>query len=132
MTKKTHISLGLAFTLPLLTSNTVSAFGVLGLIGSVAPDWDFKLHIPHRTFTHCLLILFLSTYLIFQFNIDIAITWFINIFVHLFMDSLTRRGIPLFYPFIKKRYGLKLFKTGGAFDFMFFLMGIYLIYLQLA
>ena len=131
MTRKTHVSLGIALTLPLLTNRVVNAYAVLGLLGSLAPDWDFKLYIPHRTLTHCLLTLSLSTYLIYNLNIDICISWFLNYFLHLFADSLTKRGIPLFYPFSRKYYGARLFKTGGIMDFLLFLFSILFILIQL-
>lgn len=131
MMKKTHISLGLAFTLPLITSGTVAACGIIGLLGSIAPDWDLKLHIRHRTLTHCILLLATTTMLISKFNIDISAVWFVNYLLHLLSDSLTLKGVPFLYPFKRKYYGLKLFRTGGVLDFITFLIGLYLIFIQI-
>ena len=42
---------------------------------------------------------------------DIIDGFFIGIFSHLFLDSLTVSGIPLLYPFSKKKYKLLRLKT---------------------
>ena len=40
-----------------------------------------------------------------------AIGLIIGYISHIFIDSLTKSGVPLFYPVSRKMYGLKLFKT---------------------
>ena len=131
MMKKTHLSIGVAATILLTNNGLLGIFSFLGLFGSIAPDWDFKLHIKHRTATHCLLALFLSSFLIYEVDHNFGIVWFSNYLLHLSFDSLTIRGVPWFYPFTKKRYGLKLFKTGGIFDFLFFLSAILIIAIEI-
>ena len=131
MMKKTHLSIGVAATIFLANTGLLGIFSFLGLFGSIAPDWDFKLHIKHRTLTHCLLTLFISSFLIYEIDRNFGIIWFSNYLLHLTFDSLTIRGVPWFYPFNKKRYGLKLFRTGGAFDFLFFLLAIFIIIIEI-
>lgn len=131
MMRKTHLIIGITCSLPLFTSNLVLPYSVIGLIGAIAPDWDFKLHIRHRTITHSLLFLLISTYIIYCSNLDISIVWFVTYSLHLLLDSFTIKGIPLFYPFSKKYYGFKLFKTGGFFDYLFFIFFIYILFTQL-
>ena len=50
---------------------------------------------------------------------------------HLVGDFVTIEGIPLFWP-IKKKFGLRLFRTGGAIEgligFCLFFLNIYLVY----
>jgi membrane-bound metal-dependent hydrolase YbcI (DUF457 family) len=49
MTKKTHLAIGTLVSLPILTS----PIGLIGILGSIAPDLDIKLGKQfHRTFTH--------------------------------------------------------------------------------
>lgn len=114
MMKRTHISIGLVATIPLIVLNPIS---FLGLLGNVVPDWDFYLGIKHRTITHSLLFLLLSTIVISLFNISVSLVWFICYGLHLIADSFTKMGTPYLYPFNKKYYGLKRIKTRGAEDY---------------
>lgn len=95
------------------------------LFGARAPDWTeiarwengrrYSL-IPHRGPTHwpgvwiiglVLAILYLpSPY------VDIAKGFCASALLHLFMDVMTPMGIPLWNPFTKKRFSLKMYKTG--------------------
>lgn len=114
MMKRTHIAIGVAATLPIILNNPIS---VIGVLGSVVPDWDYLLGIKHRTYTHSLLVLIISSISILIFNKWIAIVWFINFALHLAADSFTKMGIPFLYPWNKKYYGYKLIKTRGAEDY---------------
>lgn len=123
MMKKTHLAIGTLVSLPILTS----PLGLLGIIGSIAPDIDIKLGMKfHRTFTHSLFFLIFSSLGISIFSKSISLIWFISYASHLFLDSLTKSGVPLFYP-IKGRYGLKWFTTGLIFDKLIGLSGLFLI-----
>jgi inner membrane protein len=57
---------------------------------------------------------------------NIALILFISYASHLFLDSLTKGGVPLFYP-IKGKYGLRLFTTGFLMDKLIGLFGLFLI-----
>jgi inner membrane protein len=62
---------------------------------------------------------------------QIAVIWFISYASHLFLDSLTKGGIPLFYP-ISGKYGLRWFTTGMLIDkligiFGLLMIGVYII-----
>lgn len=122
MTKKTHIAVGVAATLPLIS--LLSPLVLLGIIGSFAPDWDILLRIKHRTITHSLLALSLSTLIISTFNYKIALVWGLNYLIHLILDSFTRTGVPWLYPFKKRYYGLKKVKTGESEDLFICLLAI--------
>jgi membrane-bound metal-dependent hydrolase YbcI (DUF457 family) len=58
------------------------------------------------------------------------VTW--GYVAHILGDFVTIEGVPLFWP-IRKKFGLKLFRTGGAIEsligFFLFFINIYLIYL---
>ena len=125
MKVKTHIAVGIVCTLPLI--GAVSPIAFLGVLGSFVPDFDVNLPIKHRTITHSLLALFLTTLFISSFNYQIALVWSINYFSHLFLDSCTRSGVPWLYPFNKKCYGLKLIKTGESEDLFICLIAIFII-----
>ena len=114
MMKRTHITIGLAATIPFIIQQPIS---ILGIIGSVAPDWDIRIGLPHRTVTHSLIALVTSTLLISMFNTEVGNVWFVNYILHLIADSFTKMGVPFLYP-KKKRYGLKVWKTGGVEDYI--------------
>lgn len=120
MMKRTHVAVGIATTLPLILSNPATA---VGLVGSVAPDFDIQLGIKHRTLTHSLLMAAISTSVIFFVNNDISVVWCINYLLHLLLDSITVTGVPLLYP-NKKIYGLRKIKTRGAEDYYIQLLAI--------
>jgi inner membrane protein len=123
MTKKTHLVIGTLVSLPILTN----PFGLIGILGSIAPDLDIKLGIKfHRTFTHGLFFLIFSSCGIAVFNKNIALIWFVSYASHLFLDSLTKGGVPLFYP-ISSKYGLRLFTTGFLIDKLIGLLGLFTI-----
>lgn len=130
MTRKTHIAVGIAATLPLLS--VYPKIAIIGIIGSVLPDIDIMLGmlgIHHRTITHSLLALFLTTITVVTLNFNIGIIFGTNYLIHLILDSCTKMGIPLLYPFNKKYYGMKLIYTGGAEDLFICLLALSLIFL---
>lgn len=126
MLKRTHLIIGVAITAPLIIYNPISVFG---LIGSYAPDFDIKLGIKHRTLTHSFFMLGVSTLVISTLDSTIGFAWFLNYLSHLLADSLTIMGVPFLYPFKKKRYGLKIFKTGSLGDYILQFISIAYIFI---
>lgn len=128
MMGRTHTAIGILATIPVIRYLDLPYFFITGsIIGSVAPDWDLYLGIKHRTITHSLLLLAISTIGIGLFSINMAIMWFIAYALHLIADSFTKMGVPFLYPFKKKRYGAKLIYASGAEDLFILLVAIYLI-----
>lgn len=128
MTGRTHTAIGIAVAIPVIKYLDLSYISMAGaIVGSVAPDWDLYLGIKHRTITHSLLFLLISSVLVGIFNIDMAILWFIAYGLHLIADSFTKMGVPFFYPFIKKRYGAKLIYASGVEDLFILVIAIYII-----
>jgi len=127
MTKRTHIAVGIAITLPLL--NLIPTYAFIGILGSTIADWDLLLGIKHRTITHSLLALILVTIATMLLNLNIGIVIGVNYFIHLILDSFTKTGTPFLYPFNKKYYGLKLIKTGGVEDLSICLLAIIIIFI---
>lgn len=114
MMKRTHIAISLASTISIILNNPIS---ILGVIGATAPDMDYKVGIKHRTLTHSLCALIISTVAIFIFNRMVSCVWFISYASHLIADSFTLSGVPFLYPFSKKCYGLRKIKTRSAEDY---------------
>lgn len=128
MMGRTHTAIGILAAIPVIRYLDLPYFFITGsIIGSVAPDWDLYLGIKHRTITHSLLFLAISTIGIGLFSINMAIMWFIAYALHLLADSFTKMGVPFLYPFKKKRYGAKLIYASGAEDLFILLVAIYLI-----
>jgi inner membrane protein len=126
MTKKTHLAIGTLVSLPIMGSVT-GVVGIFGILGSIAPDLDLVLGKQfHRTFTHGLFFLMFSSLGISVFNKNIALIWFISYASHLFLDSMTKSGVPLFYP-LSGRYGLRWFTTGMLFDKLIGICGLVFI-----
>ena len=131
MMKKTHTAIAIAAAIPVINYFNIPYVSIVGIIGATAPDWDFLFGLKHRTITHSLLLLFVSSFLISIFNTNIALIWFISYFLHLLADSFTKMGTPFLYPFVKRRYGFKLIRTGRAEDMFICIVAIFLISQQL-
>ena len=102
MMKKTHVAIALAAAIPVVNYLSIPYISLLGVVGATAPDWDFRLGLKHRTITHSLLLLFLSSFLIAYFSINIAAVWFLSYLLHLIADSFTKMGVPFLYPLKKE------------------------------
>lgn len=115
-------------------------------IGSVLPDIDHKgsfigrrlkpisfiLHhtVGHRGMTHAPLVsvifvtvlsfgvLHLTTGFVQTMLFYFLLGLFAGIASHLFLDALTKGGIPLLYPFSSKHYSIGRFKTGGIGEYV--------------
>lgn len=113
------------------------------LLGSLLPDIDHrnsyigkKLKIAsfiisktlgHRSVVHAPLVIFTFSALLYFLTMQLTGTahevsrYFViglsyGMFSHLFLDMLTKRGIPLFYPISKKGFRLAKFSGGGIGD----------------
>lgn len=126
MNKTEHIvsNTGLALTvLPVIEIKDINPVlggigAVLFIIGSFAPDYDIKLGIRHRGFTHAiyfpliLLIFSMTNRNLFPITM-FAIAWF----GHLFMDSFSKAGICWLYPFLSVPYKNTVYKKGHKFGY---------------
>ena len=131
MMKKTHTAIGIAAAIAIINKFSLPYISIIGVIGANAPDWDFKLGLKHRTITHSLFLLFISSFVISFLSKNIAVIWFVSYLLHLLADSFTKMGVPFLYPIVKQRYGLKLIKTGGVEDMFICLLAIFLISLTI-
>jgi inner membrane protein len=141
MTVKSHVLLSFMplvvaikqHILPLDDTEIIIDASIGTFVGAVLPDVDEKnsyigkklkfvsnflklLKIKHRTFTHS----FLFSLIILLFGIFHPVFYFIafGTFMHIIEDFLTDGGVPLFYPLSKKKFGLRLLKTGSILEFI--------------
>lgn len=126
MMRKTHIAIGCVATSILIINTSIQPLAVIGILGSTFPDIDYKIGLEHRTITHSILMLILSSLLVVFFNKDIALVWFVNYSLHLIADSFTKMGVPFLYPFCKKRFGFKLIRTGSSIDYFITILCLYI------
>lgn len=118
MKRITHIFFALALTATLnlwfLDQGALYTFTVI--VFSIAPDLDLGRY--HRKLLHNIFMLLpliiisqlISTYLGLgghYLSLSVTTGWF----SHVFLDSLTKKGVALLYPFSGKFYGLKLFNS---------------------
>ena len=96
-------------------------------IGSIFPDFDFMLPIPHRTVMHWPLV-YAGFALLTFFNYPLVFVFCIASLVHVLMDSFTMMGVPIINPFGKK-YGFGLMITGGYKELTFSVLLLCLIIL---
>lgn len=132
MLTRTHLSFGIFLGLTLMFYfDDKLIFFLMILVGSIFPDLDseksiygrylifrpFQVFIKHRGILHSLIIaIFLS--LIVNYFVN-SLGFFVGYISHLFLDSLTKQGIVLFWPFSFKVKGSLI--SGGFTDEILFL-----------
>lgn len=152
MKYKTHVAGGLVagvVALSLMEDNSGVELAVMtgAVIGSLFPDIDHKgsyigrrmkatSHIAsslfgHRGITHSPIMMTFFTLLLFLTSeLFIASTlvdlwllgFYMGILSHIFLDMLTKGGVPLLYPFSKKKIALTKMKTGSIWETMVFVV----------
>lgn len=122
MTRKTHLGIAAMIIIPFLPS--VGLKGGIGLLGASVPDWDLMVSGMHRGITHTLFFMIITTLFVGIFDIKVAFIYGIAYLSHLILDSLTKKGVPLFWPISKKYYGLKLIRTGSYEEWGLFILAI--------
>lgn len=104
MTSKTHVSIGIAATVPLVTLYSYNIeYLIVALLGAIAPDFDITLNIKHRTWTNSIVLLSISTFILSSFDKTIALFWFIGYLTHLASDSFTKNGSTISLSVYKKK-----------------------------
>lgn len=126
MMKKTHMATGVLVTTCLLSYTSLTPlYVVTGAIGSIAPDWDFVF--GHRKITHSLLGVCIAFGLCYFINPVFAVVFTLNCLIHIVMDSFTKMGVPLFYPYNKEYYGVKEIYSSKSEDMFLCIIIIYLL-----
>lgn len=114
MLKKTHALFGMAIASLIFRNIRSYEYIIMTGIFAVISDLDSVIGLKHRGFTHSLSFAFLVSLLLYATSPEgYELAWIsavIGILSHLFLDSLTRGGVPLYHPLSKKRYSLPLAK----------------------
>ena len=128
----THVATSLAAGTYLTTvTNVPFSVACLGgiVIGSLLPDIDepnsfvgrrtfglsklIKKTFGHRGLTHSLLFWLLFSLLYYKFQNDFTLGLSLGYVFHIIGDFFSRQGVPLFFPFTKKKFRAPLtYKTG--------------------
>lgn len=134
MTGKTHLAGGIA--LGIITAHVTKAdispvwYYASCALGALLPDIDHPhsllgkatLFVPslinrrwsHRTITHSLLFLILSTLLfgVITKNFSAVLGLFVGVLSHLILDTCNPTGVPWLYPINKKKLSIMRIRTG--------------------
>ena len=94
----------------------------------IGNNWVFRplqWFVKHRGMFHSLLVGGLLSLIVAGFSRWAGIGFFVGYISHLFMDLLTKQGIPLFWPLFFRKIGFGV-RSGGIIEeilFVFFLLG---------
>lgn len=114
----THILSGALLGLILFKNQEAAAYC---LLGSILPDLDAVLGMGvHRKLLHNV---FFVAALWYFGNIYLAV----GTLLHILLDSLTKAGVAVFFPFSSKRYGLRITKNRGLLDYFTALVSLILL-----
>lgn len=146
---RTHLAFSFLISILIINSFNIQnkiIFIIIMLIASALPDIDsyksklgkkikpvsflINILLGHRGIFHSPFLPILVSLLIMLINYEIAAAFFIGYISHLVLDSLTPKGIMIFYPFSKKRTK-GLIRTGSLWENIFFFILIILCYTQL-
>ncbi|WP_050615617.1 metal-dependent hydrolase [Bacillus testis] len=143
-----------------LTAPTDFAFYAGTIIGSVLPDIDepasqmgqtvsvqrkigrkrvalglsplIKGLFGHRGLTHTLLFCVLFFFLYSRFPSSVLLGLSVGYTLHVLEDMCSKQGVPLLYPFHKRKIRLNLYRTGKTSENMLFLLSwlvlLYMVY----
>jgi len=90
-----------AFTAGYLITSDIQ-LSLYALLFGILSDLDFIVGIKHRSMTHSIVFLLSVSILSGMINGSIAVSAFIGIGMHIFLDMLTKQGVQLYWP-LKKR-----------------------------
>lgn len=115
MNRPGHIGLALLILSPLLAKFDLNSI-LIAVALTISPDIDLLLRLEHRKYTHNITFASLVAILVFVFsrNFWLAFLVLLSIFAHITADLLTMQKFAPLYPFSKKKYALKLFKSNNT------------------
>lgn len=112
MLKSSHVKFAILITVPFITKETFSCL-FLSMFAAIAPDFDLKLKIRHRTWTHSLITYGIVSLLIYMWDFNTFFFFSLGYLSHILLDTLTVNGVKLFYPYYRS-YGFRLIRTGAT------------------
>jgi len=139
---KTHLAVALLIALILLHFNVNMTFVITFVIASLLADIDSptskigrKVKVvnylfAHRGLFHSLFALLIFAVLISFIDYLLALAFFLGYFLHLLLDSFTRQGIFIFFPFSTKRSKGSV-RVGSLLETIIFLVVLFAIVILL-
>ncbi|MFA5484739.1 MAG: metal-dependent hydrolase [Candidatus Pacearchaeota archaeon] len=133
---KTHFVFGMFLYLILFFNSDFPFIYLLGiLLGIIFVDIDIKnskvgkcflfrpiqIFFKHRGAFHSIFFGFVITLLFSIINLRFSFAFFIGYLSHLILDLFNIKGIMLFWPFSKKKFGFKI-RTGGIIEDVIFVL----------
>lgn len=126
MNRLGHFGFSLLVLSPLLQIFSLS-YVLFAVALAMLPDIDLVLRIEHRKYTHnvafasSMAILF---YALFASSL-LAILAFLSVLLHILADLMTKQKFAPLYPFSKKKFALKLFRSDNKpINYTVFLLGL--------
>ncbi|MEM0215912.1 MAG: metal-dependent hydrolase [Archaeoglobaceae archaeon] len=115
MNRPGHIGLALLILSPLLAKFDLNSI-LIAVALTISPDIDLLLRLEHRKYTHNITFASLVAIGVFMFsrNFWLAFLVLLSIIAHIIADLLTVQKFAPLYPFSKKKYALKLFKSNNT------------------
>ncbi len=144
---RTHLIFGVFISLLLLNLGEWYYVFLFVLSGALLPDIDFsrskvgrkfgfiseviEFLFGHRKLFHSwFFAVLLSFIVVYFFNFNYGLLFFIGYLSHLVSDGLTKEGVRLFHPLKYKIRGM--FRSGGSLEFVFFIffivLNLFLVY----
>ncbi len=139
---RTHLAVALLIALIFLYFNVSLLFVITFVIASLLADIDSptskigrKVKVvnylfAHRGFFHSLFALLIFAVLISFIDYLLALAFFCGYFLHLLLDSFTRQGIFIFFPFSTKRSKGNV-RVGSLIETVIFLVILFAIVILL-
>ncbi|MEM0022745.1 MAG: metal-dependent hydrolase [Archaeoglobaceae archaeon] len=126
MNRLGHLGFSLLLLSPLLKFFPIS-YVLFAIALAMLPDIDLVLRVEHRKYTHnvtfALLIAVLSYVLLASFLLSILA--FLSVLLHVIADLMTKQKFAPLYPFSRKKYALKLFRSDNkSVNYIVFLLGL--------
>ncbi|MBT96647.1 MAG: metal-dependent hydrolase [Candidatus Pacearchaeota archaeon] len=133
---RTHLTITLFFILLLLSFiDNKLVFIIVALLATFIPDIDtrnsklgkYLIFRPiqwfskHRGIIHSISFLVFLTIVLWLFFPEASFGFFVGFSSHLILDSLTIRGVSLFFPFSRKKFS-GIIKTGGISETIIFVI----------
>lgn len=148
MLNRTHLAIVALFVILLIPLvNKPALFAVVALVAAILPDIDSRSSSSgknligkiaqfisdHRGIFHSMTLCVLVSLVLAFFIPVVAFAFFLGYSLHLFSDSFTKEGIPVFWPLPKRAKGW--IRTGGTVEkgvfFSFLAIDLILIWIYL-
>lgn len=84
---------------------------IIAVIFSLVPDMEYVLPTFHRGPLHSLIVIIPIFLVVYFYDKDAGFSALTGMLSHIFLDSLTEMGVPIFYPITSNYYSLHFIET---------------------